>query len=75
MSFNQIVKQRMEELDIRPSELARKSGYSPQYIGDLLSGDRRWNETTMNKISEVLGIKMEFVIDERAATYDATGTE
>jgi len=36
-------------------------GYSPQYITDLLAGHRRWNETTMDKACQVLGIKIEVV--------------
>lgn len=34
--------------------------YTPQYIHDLLVGKRRWNETTMTKTCEALGIIMKF---------------
>lgn len=71
MDFSRIVKQRMAELSVTNSELARRSGYSPQYISDLLSGDKRWNETTMNKVCEALGIEVRFCIsDEQAATSE-----
>lgn len=61
MNFTDIAKKSMEAQGIKPSELARKMGYSPQYITDLLAGHRRWNETTMDKACQVLGIKIEVV--------------
>lgn len=76
MDFTRIAKERMNELKIRPINLARKAGYSPQYISDLLSGKKRWNETTITKVCQVLGLKIHFSADgAQATTLDATGTE
>jgi len=71
MDFSKVVKNQMDEANLKKSELARRTGYSYQYISDLLAGNRRWNETTITKVSEVLGIKIKFVTDE----VKPTGTE
>ncbi len=47
------------------TELANKMGYCVQYVSDLLSGRRRWNETTMKKACEVLGIKVNYSISDK----------
>ena len=67
MDISSEIKHRMQELSISASELARRTHYSPQYIGDLLAGERRWNETTLGKVCEVLGFKLKLV--------DTTGTD
>jgi plasmid maintenance system antidote protein VapI len=64
MNFTQTVKQRMVEQNIKACTLARKTGYCPQYISELLGGEKRWNETTIDKVCEVLGLKVEFVIND-----------
>ncbi len=63
MSFTDVIKRRMAQEGLKPSDLARQTGYSQQYISDLLRGRRRWNETTMEKVCRVLGIKVEFGVD------------
>ena len=50
LNFTATVKARMKVLEMKPVELARETGYSAQYISELLSGRKRWNETTMNKV-------------------------
>ncbi len=70
MHFNEAVQARMNELGIRGVDLARKTGYSQQYISDLLTGRKRWNETTMTRICQALGIKVEFRVDDQAASRD-----
>ncbi|MDH7577153.1 MAG: helix-turn-helix transcriptional regulator [Bacillota bacterium] len=60
MNFTQTVKELMGLQNINASNLAKKMGYSPQYISDLLAGKKRWNETTMSKACNVLGIKVKF---------------
>lgn len=60
MNFTQTVKELMGLQNINASNLAKKMGYSPQYISDLLAGKKRWNETTMSKACDVLGIKVKF---------------
>lgn len=64
MSFTQAVRTKMAATGISASELARRSGYSQQYICDLLAGRRRWNESTMSKVCQVLGIRIQFVDDD-----------
>lgn len=58
MEFSQVVIRRIAELGQRPIDLVRSTGYSIQYICDLLSRRRRWNETTIDKISQALGIEI-----------------
>lgn len=60
MNFSEVVKNALAVKGIKNSELARSTGYSPQYISDLISGDRRWNEESINKVCEVLEIKVTF---------------
>jgi len=64
VNFTNAIKKSMEVQGIRPGELAKKMGYSSQYITDLLAGHRRWNETTINKACQALGIKIEVVKDQ-----------
>ena len=66
MNFSAIVRKYMKEQKLKVSDLAKSMGYSYQYISDLLSGNRRWNETTMNKACEVLGIRIVVERDKSA---------
>lgn len=50
----------MQKLDMKTSDIAKKTGLSYQYIHDLLSGDRRWNEDTINKVCAALDIQVTF---------------
>lgn len=71
MNFSEVVRIRLAQRNLRPSDLARMTGYSAQHIGDLLAGNRRWNETSMSKVCKVLGIEIEFrASDEQAATSE-----
>ncbi|HHY27180.1 MAG TPA: helix-turn-helix transcriptional regulator [Desulfitobacterium dehalogenans] len=65
MNFSDQVKSTLNHLGVSPAELARKMGYTPQYISDLLSEKRRWNEDTMAKACQALGIKIAFIELER----------
>ncbi|WP_054948947.1 helix-turn-helix domain-containing protein [Numidum massiliense] len=58
MNFSEVVKQALKVKDLTPSQLARLTGYSPQYIHSLLKGDKRWNETTLNKTFKVLDLEI-----------------
>lgn len=60
--FGPVVKERMKQMGMKPSHLARETGYCSQYIRDLLAGRRRWNETAINKTCEALGIDVEFKV-------------
>lgn len=59
MGFSKTIGQALSAKNMSPSELARKTGYSPQYIHELLKGVKRWNETSLQKVCEVLGLEME----------------
>jgi len=61
LNFTPTVKTRMKTLKMKPVELARKTGYSAQYIIRTAFGRKRWNETTINKVCAVLGVKALFV--------------
>jgi transcriptional regulator with XRE-family HTH domain len=65
MNFSKAVKKFLKERDLTASDLARMIGYTPQYIHDLLAGNRRWNETTINKTCEALGIEILIVPKEK----------
>ncbi|MEB3752526.1 helix-turn-helix transcriptional regulator [Geobacillus sp. FSL W8-0032] len=58
MNFSEVVRNVLEDKNLRISDLARMTGYTPQYMYDLLAGNRRWNETTINKTCEALGIEI-----------------
>ena len=64
MNFSEIVKSKLNEENIKITYLAKKTGYSVQYMSDLIAGKRRWNEKTITKVSDVLGIKVEFKINQ-----------
>lgn len=59
MSFSNTIKHALVDVDMNPSDLARKTGYSPQYIHNLLKGEKRWNEESMQKVCDVLGLELE----------------
>lgn len=61
MDFSKAVNEWISNNNSNPTELARRMGYSPQYVINILNGDRRWNETTIQKACEVLGLKILFV--------------
>lgn len=65
MNFTEIVKSAMKNKGLNTADVARGSGYSYQHIYDLLAGERRWNEESINRVSEVLGIQISFNIDDK----------
>jgi transcriptional regulator with XRE-family HTH domain len=65
MNFSQTIKNILKSRDLTASDLARMTGYTPQYMHDLLAGNRRWNETTLSKACEALGIEILIVPKER----------
>lgn len=64
MNFSSIVKATMKQKKMSYAELARLTGYSSQYISDLVSGERRWNEDTINKVCTALDISIKYEKDE-----------
>jgi transcriptional regulator with XRE-family HTH domain len=72
MNFSRTVKQVMSRKNINASDLARKMGYSPQYISDLLACKKRWNETTMEKACDALGISIGYFDRDHIAILSRT---
>ncbi|ASS64708.1 helix-turn-helix transcriptional regulator [Paenibacillus sp. RUD330] len=64
MSFSDVVRKAAAVKNIKPAEIARRAGYSAQHIHDLMSGERRWNEDSINKICEVLDIQIRFEYEQ-----------
>lgn len=65
MSFSKTVRHALVDNDMNMSDLARKTGYSMMYISNLLKGRRRWNEESMQKVCDVLGLELK--IEKREA--------
>lgn len=60
MNFSRVVKQTLNKTGLKPSDLARLTGYSSTYIYDLISGERRWNEVSIDKVCKALGLKIKY---------------
>ncbi|KMZ43962.1 MULTISPECIES: helix-turn-helix transcriptional regulator [Bacillales] len=71
MNFTKVVLSALEKTNMKKTELARATGYSNQYIYDLLSGKRRWNEESINKVCGALGFEIVIEREEDKAD-DAT---
>lgn len=63
-SFSEVVKKVAASKGIKNKELARMTGYSSQHISDLLSGERRWNEDSINKVCTALDLKIKFEVQK-----------
>ena len=64
-NLSQIVKQKMKEKNLKVADLARLTDCSVPYCYDLLRGRRRWNEDTMSRFAEALGIEIVIKAEER----------
>ena len=58
--FGNMIKKVVSKGALKNAELAKMTGYTPQYISDLLSGKRRWNESTIDKVCQALEITINF---------------
>lgn len=58
MNFSEAIIVVMSKTGIKEEEIARTTGYSLQYIRELLAGERRWNEDSLNQVCGALGIKI-----------------
>lgn len=58
MNFSESIRKELKVKDLTPSDLARMTGYTPQYIHEILSGKKRWNETTITRACEALGLEI-----------------
>lgn len=71
MNFSEIVKRKMGEKNLKVADVARMTGYSVAYSYDLLKGRRRWNEDTIARFSDALGINI--VIEEGPSRQSQVG--
>lgn len=62
--FNVYIKKQLDNTGKSIGELANESGYSYNYINELLNGKKRWNEETMLAVCDALGCKLEVVVDD-----------
>lgn len=46
---------------VNVAEIAERSGYTPQYIYGLLSGNRRWNESSIQRVCEALDLEVKLI--------------
>jgi gp16 family phage-associated protein len=62
-TFSTVVKKALKQGGISVSAFAKQMGFSDKYVYDLLSkrNKTRWNEDSINKACEILGIEIQFV--------------
>jgi len=58
--FTSAIREAMDKKNITVAKIAKETGYSWQYIKDLLKQKRRWNEETMTKVSQVVGVEIHY---------------
>jgi len=63
--INTAIQNRLSSLKMTKSELARLAAISPQHIGQLLKGTKKWNTKQLSKAFDVLGINIQFKIVKR----------
>lgn len=71
MNISETVKAAMTDKGITRSDLAKQTGYSYQYIYDLLAGQRRWHEEPINRVFKALGIQVSFDLVEQPTPCNA----
>jgi len=59
--FAMKIRHALVDQNMNVSDLARRTGYSPQYLHSLLKGEKRWNEESMRRVCEVLGFEIMLV--------------
>ncbi|TDL57872.1 XRE family transcriptional regulator [Paenibacillus dendritiformis] len=69
-NFSNAIKHRLDDVDKKPSELAREIGYSPQYVIDLIKGKKRWNEQLMGKVCDALELEIKIVPKEETRLFE-----
>ncbi|KHF33418.1 hypothetical protein CM49_04366 [Paenibacillus sp. P1XP2] len=73
MNFTEAIKIAMDKTGVKKADIARSTGYSYQHISDLLAGERRWNEDSINKVCDALGLKI--YITENAGPFEIRESE
>ncbi|ETT32167.1 helix-turn-helix transcriptional regulator [Paenibacillus sp. FSL R5-808] len=61
MCISESIRKTLTKKKLSPSDLARMTGYTPQYMHNLLDGNRRWNETTIQKTCDALDLELKLV--------------
>lgn len=61
MSLSKAIKRAMDAKGVSPSDVAKQTGYTPQYLHSLLDGSRRWNETTLTKACDALELEIKLI--------------
>ena len=64
VTFTEAVHEALKVRRMSLTELSRQSGYCRGYLHELLSGGRRWNQDSVAKVSGVLGIKIEYQVEQ-----------
>jgi hypothetical protein len=62
-SFSEVIKNELKTQEMSVATFANKMHFSLQYTYNLINrkGDKRWNEDSMQKACDVLGIEIQFV--------------
>jgi transcriptional regulator with XRE-family HTH domain len=65
--FNELVRVALAQKDMNMTQLAKETGYSLMHISDLIKGNRRWNETSIQRVCDVLGIEIHYSLKDKAS--------
>lgn len=57
--INEAIHEGLTIKNMTASDLARELKITPQHVSNLLNGKRRWNETLLNKVVQILGIEVQ----------------
>lgn len=68
--FSEIVKESMAIKNLKNVDLAKLVGHSPQYISELISGKRRWNEDSMSKVCSALNIRVNYETEKEGSAKE-----
>jgi transcriptional regulator with XRE-family HTH domain len=64
MNFSATVKAALEQRGMKQKDLADQVGYSYQYISELISGKKRWNEVAIDNVCRALNLSVNFTLNE-----------
>lgn len=59
MKFSKAVMYALEKQNISVADFANKMNFSIQHTYGLMRNSKRWNEDSINKACEILGLKIE----------------
>jgi predicted transcriptional regulator len=63
INFSRVFKRQLLLKNINVHELSKRTKLGERYLYQLMNGERRWNETYINKVCKAL--ELEFEIKER----------